>query len=141
MTGWTSQTPIALVLSATWAVALGIGHWRGDIQSLDRAEGALTDLRLLARGERAAPDSVTIVAIDDDTVAKKGGYPLPRADLAAIVDAIARFEPRVIAVDLLLIDRGSDQGDAALAPSVRQAPNRHRFGGALPRSDTVDGSR
>ncbi len=122
MTGWTSQTPIALVLSATWAVALGIGHWRGDIQSLDRAEGALTDLRLLARGERAAPDSVTIVAIDDDTVAKKGGYPLPRADLAAIVDAIARFEPRVIAVDLLLIDRGSDQGDAALARAFDKRP-------------------
>ena len=122
MTGRTSQTPIALVLSATWALALGIGHWRGDIQSLDRAEGALTDLRLLARGERAAPDSVTIVAIDDDTVAKKGGYPLPRADLAAIVDAIARFEPRVIAVDLLLIDRGSDQGDAALARAFDKRP-------------------
>ena len=60
-----------------------MGHWRGDLRFLDRAEGALTDLRLLARGERPAPDLVTIVAIDDDTVAKKGGYPLPRADLAA----------------------------------------------------------
>ena len=122
MTGRTIQTLTALVLSALWALALGIGHWRGDIQFLDRAEGALTDLRLLARGARAAPRSVTIVAIDDDTAAKRGGYPLPRADLAAIVEAIARFEPRVIALDLLLIDRGSDQGDAALARALDQRP-------------------
>jgi adenylate cyclase len=122
VTGRTFQILAALALSALWALALGMGHWRGDVQLLDRAEGALTDLRLLARGERAAPDSVTIVAIDDDTAAKKGGYPLPRADLAALLEAIARLEPRVIAVDLLLIDRGSDQGDAALAQAFDKRP-------------------
>ena len=89
---------------------------------LDRADGALTDLRLLARGERPAPDLVTIVAIDDDTVEKKGGYPLPRANLAAIIDAIARFEPRVIAVDLLLLDHGNEAGDAALAEALGKRP-------------------
>lgn len=122
MTGRTFQILAALVLSALWALALGVGHWRGDVQFLDRAEGALTDLRLLARGQRAAPDSVTIVAIDDDTVAKKGGYPLPRANLAALVEAIARLEPRAIALDLLLIDRGSEQGDAALAQAFDERP-------------------
>jgi adenylate cyclase len=118
----TVHTLVALVLSALWALALGFGHWRGDVQFLDRPEGALTDLRLSLRGERAAPDLVTIVAIDDHTVGEKGGYPLPRADLAAIVDTIARFEPRVIAVDLLLVDRGSEHGDAALAQAFDKRP-------------------
>ena len=122
MTGRTFQILAALVLSALWALALGSGHWRGDVQFLDRAEGALTDLRLLVRGERAAPDLLTIVAIDDNAAAKKGGYPLPRADLAALVEAIARLEPRVIAIDLLLIDHGSDQGDAALAQALDKRP-------------------
>ena len=122
MTGRTFQILAALVLSAFWALALGMGHWRGDVQFLDRAEGALTDLRLLARGQRAAPDSVTIVAIDDDTVAKRGGYPLPRADLAALVEAIAGLKPRAIALDLLLVDRGSEQGDAALAQAFDRRP-------------------
>jgi adenylate cyclase len=122
VTGRTFQTLVALVLSALWALALGFGHWRGDLQFLDRPEGALTDLRMIARGERTAPELVTIVAIDDDTVEKKGGYPLPRADLAAIVDAIARFEPRAITVDLLLLDRGSDRGDAALAQAFDKRP-------------------
>ena len=116
------QTLLALVLSALWAIALGLGHWNGDVQFLDRAEAALTDLRMLARGEKAAPGLVTIVAIDDDTVARQGGYPLPRAELAAIVDAIARLEPRVVAVDLLLLDHGSDDGDAALARALERRP-------------------
>jgi len=122
VTGRIFQTLIALILSALWAIALGVSHWSGDVPLLDRAEYALTDLRMIARGERAAPDLLTIVAIDDDTVAKKGGYPLPRADLAAIVDGIARLAPRVIALDFLLLDRTNDQGDAALAQTFDKQP-------------------
>lgn len=124
MNGRTLQILIAVILSALWTLALGIGHWRGDLTFLDRAEGALTDLRLIARGERPAPGQLTIIAIDDDTVARQGGYPLPRADLAALVDAIAGFEPRVVAVDLLLLDHGpdKDRGDAALALALGKRP-------------------
>ena len=99
-----------------------MGHWNGDVHFLDRAEGALTDLRLLTRGERPAPDLVTIVAIDDETVARKGGYPLPRADLAAIIEAVVRYEPRVVAVDMLLLDQAKDGGDAALAQALAKRP-------------------
>ena len=122
MTGRAFQTLAALVLSALWALALAYGYSHGDVHLLDRAEGALTDLRVTARGQHRAPDIVTIVAIDDDTVAKKGGYPLPRAELASIVGAIARLEPRVIAIDLLLLDHGNAQGDAALAQALGMRP-------------------
>jgi adenylate cyclase len=122
VTGRIFQTLIALVLSALWAIALGVAHWSGDVPFLERAEDTLTDLRMIARGERAAPDLLTIVAIDDDTVAKRGGYPLPRTELAAIVDGIARHSPRVIALDLLLLDRGNDVGDAALAQALDKRP-------------------
>jgi adenylate cyclase len=123
VTGRGYQVAIALVLAAVWALALGYGYTTGDMRLLDRAEGALTDLRLLIRGERPAPDLITIVVIDDDTVAKQGGYPLPRAELAKLVGTIARFEPRVIALDLLLIDRGSESGDAALAKALEKRPS------------------
>ncbi|WP_454617329.1 CHASE2 domain-containing protein [Bradyrhizobium cenepequi] len=123
MSGRILQTSIALLLSLVWAAALGIGYWNGDVQFLDRAEGALTDLRLSSRGERPAPDLVTIVAIDDETVAKRGGYPLPRADLATIIEKIAGYEPRAIAVDLLLLDQGKDGGDAALAQALGKRPS------------------
>ena len=63
MSGRIFQTLVALVLSALWAIALGYGHWRDELPFLDRAEGALTALRMIARGERPAPDLVTAVDI------------------------------------------------------------------------------
>jgi adenylate cyclase len=122
MSGRTFQTLVALALAALWALALGYGHWRGDVGLLDRAEAALTDLRTLARGERTAPDQVTIVAIDDEVAHREGSYPLARRDLAGIVSAIARLKPKVIAIDLLLIDHGPPDGDAALMRSFDTGP-------------------
>jgi adenylate cyclase len=116
------QTLVALALTALWGLALGYGHWRGDVRFLDRVEAAMTDLRTLARGERAAPDLVTIVAIDDEVARRQGSYPLARRDLVRIVDAIAQFEPRVIAVDLLLVDHGQDGSDEALARAFGKRP-------------------
>ena len=79
-------------------------------------------MRTLARGVKAPPDLVTIVAIDDAIVKLGGAYPLPRAEIARIVEAIARLEPKVIAIDLLLVDKGSTDGDAALAKSIAAHP-------------------
>ena len=122
MSGRPLQTLLALALTGLWAIALGYGHWRGGLRFLDRAEAAMTDLRTLARGERAAPDLVTIVAIDDEVVRRQGSYPLARGDLARIVDRVAQFEPKVIALDLLLVDHGPDDGDVALAQSFGKRP-------------------
>jgi adenylate cyclase len=121
MSGRVVQTLVALALTGLWGSALGYGHWRGEVRFLDPAEAAMTDLRTLARGERAAPDLVTIVAIDDE-VARRKGYPLARTDLARIVEAVAQFEPRAIAVDLLLVDHGQDGNDEALAQSFDRRP-------------------
>ena len=112
------QTLIAVFLSGLWGAAVYFAHERGHLSFLDRIESAMTDLRTLARGVRVAPDFVTIVAIDDTMVKQGGSYPLARIDLARIIDAIARLQPKVIAIDLLLVDRGSDDGDEALARSL-----------------------
>jgi adenylate cyclase len=52
----------------------------------------------------------------------RGVYPLPRVDLAKIVDTIARLEPKVIAIDLLLIDNGPPDADEALEKSLAACP-------------------
>lgn len=116
------QTLIALVLAGLWGFGVYFVHARGHLQFLDRAESAMTDLRTLVRGVRVAPDLLTIVAIDDAAVKQGGSYPLARLDLARVVDAIARLEPKVIAVDLLLVDKGTDDGDEALAKSLARRP-------------------
>ncbi|WGD55751.1 adenylate/guanylate cyclase domain-containing protein [Bradyrhizobium sp. CB1650] len=113
---------VALVLTALWGAGIYAGHANGHLRFLDRLEATLTDLRTLARGLQRPPDLVTIVAIDDTVVKRGGRYPLPRADLARVVDAIAQFKPKVVAIDLLLVDRGGGLGDATLARSLAASP-------------------
>jgi adenylate cyclase len=116
------QTLVALVLAGIWGAGIWTGHASGYLRFLDRVESTLTDLRTLIRGVKAPPDIVTIVAIDDAMVKHGSSYPLARADLADIVEAIARLRPKVIALDLLLVDRGTADGDAALAKSLAARP-------------------
>ncbi|HEV7881366.1 adenylate/guanylate cyclase domain-containing protein [Bradyrhizobium sp.] len=118
MRGRHFQTLIALVLAGFWGLGVYFAHEDGHLRFLDRVESAMTDLRTLVRGVRVPPDPVTIVAIDDALVKQSGSYPIARGDLARIVDAIAKLAPKVIAIDLLLVDRGTDDGDDALAKSL-----------------------
>jgi adenylate cyclase len=116
------QTSIAVILAAIWGGGVYFQHSRGGLRFLDRIESTTIDIRTLARGKRVPPDLVTIVAIDDNIVKLRGVYPLPRIDLAKIVDAIARLEPKVIAIDLLLIDNGPPDADEALEKSLAACP-------------------
>src|ERR1700754_4241431 len=122
MRGRHLQTLIALVLAGFWGVGVYFAHAHGRLGFLDRIESTMTDLRTLFRGTRAAPHQVTIVAIDDTLVKQGGSYPVARGDLARIVDAIAKLAPKVIAIDLLLVDRGTEDGDDALAKSLAGRP-------------------
>jgi adenylate cyclase len=116
------QGQIAVVLAGLWGFGVYFAHSHGHLRFLDRVESAMTDLRTLVRGVRVPPDLVTIIAIDDTVVKQRGSYPLARIDLARIVDAIARLSPKVIAIDLLLVDKGTDDGDEALAKSLAGRP-------------------
>jgi adenylate cyclase len=112
----------APLLAGLWGAALGAAHLQGQAPILDRVEAALTDLRTLARGETRPPDLVTIVAIDDALVDREKAYPLPRATLARIVEKIDALGPRAIALDLLLVEAGPDDGDRLLAEALAKRP-------------------
>jgi len=115
------QTLIALILAGIWGAGLGLMHIRGNTWFLERVEATFADLRTIIRGKMPAPDTVTIIAIDDPTVTLVGSYPVPRSTLAAIIDEIAKLKPKVIAMDLLLVDPGQDDGDRKLAESLGKA--------------------
>ena len=113
---------VALALTATWGAGIYAAHAKGHLRFLDRLEATLTDWRTQVRGVQRPPDLVTIVAIDDTVVKRGGSYPLPRADLARIVDTIVQFKPKVVAIDLLLVDRSAAIGDATLANTLATGP-------------------
>ncbi|WP_027576436.1 CHASE2 domain-containing protein [Bradyrhizobium sp. WSM1743] len=116
------QILVALVLTALWGAGIYAAHANGNLRFLDRLEATLTDWRTQVRGVQRPPDLVTIVAIDDTVVKRGGSYPLPRADLARVVDTIVQFKPKVVAIDLLLVDRSAAIGDATLANTLATGP-------------------
>jgi adenylate cyclase len=95
------------VAGAVWGMYLGASHVAGLPSAVDRIENVLLDWRYALAGERARPRGVVIAAIDDATIAKAGSFPLPRTALARIIRRVAADAPRVIAVDILLIDAGA----------------------------------
>ncbi|MHB0768391.1 CHASE2 domain-containing protein [Bradyrhizobium sp. 5.13L] len=135
------QILVALVLTALWGAGIFAAHANGHLRFLDRLEATLTDWRTQIRGVRQPPDLVTIVAIDDTVVKRGGSYPLPRADLARVVDAIVQFKPKVVGIDLLLVDRSAAIGDATLANTLATGPMVLAAAAIFPSaSETVDPS-
>ncbi len=115
---------LALVLAASlgalaWGAWLGQLHIAGRATPLDRLESALTDLRLRLAGPRTPPADLPVVAIDDATVRREGGFPVSRTTMARIIERVAEARPRVIAVDVLFLDAGRQpDADNALAAAL-----------------------
>ena len=60
--------------------------------------------------------------------ARKGKYPLSRGTLARIIDTVAQFSPKAVALDVLLLDAGDEADDMALTDAL--ARNRSVIAGA-----------
>jgi adenylate cyclase len=115
-------TIAAMVLALAWSAFLVTWHLRGRASPVDRLEATLVDVRFLIAGPRPAPPDVVIVAIDDDTVREAGRYPLSRTRIARLLRALARHEPKAIALDMLFLDPAAPDADQALADALRGAP-------------------
>ncbi|MGP9812433.1 CHASE2 domain-containing protein [Rhodopseudomonas sp. NSM] len=113
---------VALLIAGLWGGALGYRQLDGDIAVLERFEATMSDLRALLRGQRVAPDLVTIIVVDDETVRRTGHYPLRRGDLAMLIARIAADRPKAIALDLLLLEQTTPEADAAVASALAQRP-------------------
>jgi len=135
---------LAAVAAIGWTWLIGAAHLAGERSLLDRMEAPLADLRLSLAGPRPAPQDIVIVAIDDETVAAEGGYPLKRTRIAAIVSALKAAGAKTLAIDILFVDPTDEADDHVLAealsglPAVIAAAARFAPGeaaaGALPRS-------
>src|SRR5688572_30922268 len=117
-------------LRAYWAIAalaLGsaVGWWHpGSEHAVTAAvEGRLLDLRHLLRGPAPPPDDFAIVAIDDKTLGRLQRFPPPRAAIAAALEQLTDAGAKVIAVDLLLLEREMPSDSVALSPGDNALAN------------------
>src|SRR5215210_2615347 len=91
--------------------------------ALERAELSTVDTRFGVRGERAAPEGVVVVGIDDVTFDElPDRWVFPRRTFARALSGIARDRPKAIAYDVEF-DKPSDdvEGDNALLLATRRA--------------------
>lgn len=113
---------LALLGGSLWAGALGNAHIAGAASVIDRVETVLLDLRILIVGHRAPPVDVVIVAIDDETVARAGQYPIDREHLARLVEGIKKAGARALAIDILLVEPSEMSGDQTLVHALEALP-------------------
>lgn len=101
-------------------VALLVGIWRPSetTEMFAGLEGRLLDLRFAVRGARDPAGDVVILAIDDKALAKFGEFPLSRSSLSSAISTIAKSNPAIVVLDLLLV--GSKAGDLQLSNSLRE---------------------
>jgi adenylate cyclase len=77
------------------------GSQLGMVQQL---EGELLDLRFHARPPQPTAGAITLVLIDDQSLAEQGRWPWSRSLMAELVERLAAAGARTIALDLLLAE-------------------------------------
>ena len=105
--------------------------------------------RLFPRERQSQP--VTIVEIDEASLARIGQWPWPRNRLADLVDAIAAHQPAAIGLDMYMpepdqtspeqVANNIEKADGKLAQALRQLPSHEaRLAQALKAAPTVIGA-
>lgn len=112
----TAAWAIAIIVVST-VVALVV-DWRAPWLSLYSR-----DALMRARGVMASPGEITIVAIDDASIARFGRFPWSRALTAQVLDKISAAHPKVIGVSVLYSDATTESEDSALVQSIKNAGN------------------
>ena len=76
------------------------------------------DLRFQLRGARAPTNAITIVGIDERSLARYGRWPWPRSRLAELVDRLAAYGAKTIAFDAVFSE-ADPPNDARFAAAIR----------------------
>ena len=130
---------IGTVLAMAWAALVATPHLLGSASLLDPLESALIDLRHATFGPLTTPEHVVVVAVDDATLAARGGsFPFSRSKLADVIEQVVAAQPRVLVVDVLLTDEGDPEGDARLGTVLARVPSVVAAAGSV---DTAGATR
>jgi CHASE2 domain-containing sensor protein/tRNA A-37 threonylcarbamoyl transferase component Bud32 len=116
-----------------WDIFLGVGLtffvaalFFIPLDFFEAAHGKFYDLSLKIRGSLIPPSDLTIVAIDDASLAQFGRWPWPRTKIADLIHRLSEAGAKVIAVDIVFLPsegQGNGQNDRMFGEAVRRAGN------------------
>ena len=89
-------------------------------------ENKTFDFRFLMRGERPVGNEIVVVAIDEESIAKVGRWPWPRAKMAELVSNVASRGARTIGVDILFAEPEVDQGNIVVRDILQKYQHDHQ---------------
>lgn len=116
---WPAQRRVIAEWLLVAALAIGLVAALAASRVTERADNVVFDT-LSALGVRQPQPDIVIVAIDNRSVAALGRWPWPRDRHQALLDQLAKAQPKAIAYDVLFVE--ADPGaDPALADAVRRA--------------------
>src|SRR5262245_27686369 len=105
----------AVAASCFVAVAILLLSWTTYFSGLN---SIAYDFTLRLAGPVSIKSPFVIVAIDDESLRRKGRWPWSREKLAQLIQRLERAKPRTIAVDILLDDQTSPEEDSELAAAI-----------------------
>jgi len=118
------QTRQRLVVAGLALVALAVGALVLRIEFFDTTLQSVVYDKAIDIGNTTLRNQVTIVALDDKTVARYGHYPLPHQAYTDLLRALKPMNASVIAFDIAFYEPAQNpEDDRALAAAIRDAGN------------------
>lgn len=112
-----------LALGLSVCVALGLSGWPAPPAMIANLDESLRDTAIRATARDTAETRLTVVDIDDDSLARVERWPWRRATLAGLVEAVlADYGAASVALDMVLPEAGDADGDARLAALAHAGP-------------------
>jgi len=107
------STGLILLLSLAAAVAV---TWL--VPSLTAAS---VNMLFRFRGRVQPPGDIVIVAVDDASLQRVGGWPWPRSVMASALDRITAAQPRAVGLDVVYAEPSDPAQDALLTEAIRRS--------------------
>lgn len=112
------------ILAALAVLGIVLGTYAYALQLFDSSLQAVTYDTFITNAPARVSNQVTIVALDDSTLATYGRYPLPRQAYVDLLTALKPMAPRTIAFDIGFYDESPNPDqDRALAAAIKDAGN------------------
>lgn len=89
----------------------GILFFLHTFQFVDFHENDAVDMRFRLRGEQKADPRLSLVLIDDASLAAIGQWPWPRSNHAVLLDVLSQYHPRAIFFDVLFTEASPQPAD------------------------------
>ena len=116
---WVGQWRSTLLPSLSITGLVILTRLLGVLQPL---EWKAFDLALRARPAEATDSRITLVTITEEDIQNALGYPISDQDLAALIEELQTYEPRVIGIDIFR-DVAVGEGAEALAQTLQADTN------------------